>query len=301
MNMTRNAVLAAALTSGVLALSACSAGATASAAKAVESGVAQAAADLFYSSGTAQQNHAPANTGDFFKGAVDSPVRTKWVQLSASSANGLSPVVVNGAGFTLYRFDKDSPNPSVSNCNGSCATLWPPVLVRPGTRVFLDGVPKREVGVVRRVDGTLQLTLGGWPVYRFSKDTAARQANGEGVGGTWFAVSPEGGKVLPPSGPSAAPIASASSSASSPALGNGTATLDSGVDFGEPDGSQGVSGPGCRNTTPALAASLQLSGGPVELFTGANCTGTSAVVSSSVADLSTMGFGKKVGSILFGN
>jgi predicted lipoprotein with Yx(FWY)xxD motif len=288
-------------------MTACSAGATVSAAKAVESGVAQAATDLAYANGTAQQNHAPADTGDFFKGPIDSPVHTKWVQLSATSAGGLSPIVENGAGFTLYRFDKDSPNPAVSNCNGACAATWPPVLVRPGTRVFLDGVPKHEVGVVRRADGALQLTLGGWPIYRFSKDTAPGQTNGEGVGGIWFAVSPEGMKVLPPSGSSAtipAPASSASASASASggtSLGNGSVVLDSGANFQEPNGSQGVFGPGCQNTTPALAGSMQLSGGPVELFTGANCNGTSVVVSSDVADLSAIGFGHNVASILFGN
>ncbi|MEJ8669828.1 hypothetical protein WKI71_19560 [Streptomyces sp. MS1.AVA.1] len=56
------------------------------------------------------------------------------MQLSASQAGDLNPVVVDGAGFTLYRFDKDTANPSRSNCSGECATTWPPVLVAPAAR-----------------------------------------------------------------------------------------------------------------------------------------------------------------------
>jgi predicted lipoprotein with Yx(FWY)xxD motif len=157
---------------------------------------------LDYQNGTAAQNNAPANTGDLAKGASSSPAAMKWVQLSSAAVGALNPVIVNGAGFTLYRFDEDTPNPSKSNCNGACAVTWPPVLVRPGSKIFLNGVPQSAVGVVRRADGTLQVTIGGWPVYKFSKDTAAGQANGEGVGGTWFGVSPEGAKVLPIAGSS---------------------------------------------------------------------------------------------------
>ncbi|MQS14803.1 hypothetical protein F7Q99_21695 [Streptomyces kaniharaensis] len=237
-------------------------------------------------------------------------------------------VVHNAAGFTLYRFDKDIAKPSKSNCHDACATTWPPALVQPGSRIFVDGVPTSEIGIVDRADGTRQVTIGGWPVYRFSKDTAAGQANGEGVGGTWFAASPHGGKVLRPTDgtgapSSATPSAGASASASSPAsaptgtpsaaapsspvtspvaLGNDVVTLDSGLNFTEPDASENIAGPGCKNTGRGdLALSLDLSGGPVKIWTGRDCTGTSAVVTSSILDLSKIGFDKKIASIRFGD
>ena len=275
---------------------------------------------LDYKNGTAKQNNAPQNTGDFFNGPRTDPAAMKWVQLTAGSANGLNPIVQDGAGFTLYRFDKDTAHPSQSNCNGACAMTWPPVVVQPGSRIFVHGVPTSEIGIVMRADGTRQVTIGGSPAYRFSKDTAPGQTNGEGVGGTWFAVSPQGGKVLPPAGKtdsassqggsptrtqsSSAPAATGSASGSngsSVTLGNGSVILDSGTNFTEPNGSEGVGGPGCKNVgQPNLASSLQLSGGPMKIWTGPNCTGMSAVVSGDVADLSTIGFDKKITSIRFG-
>jgi predicted lipoprotein with Yx(FWY)xxD motif len=264
------------------------------------------ATGLDYKNGTAAQNHAAPNTGDFYNGPSNNPAAMKWVQLTAGSANGLNPIVHNGAGFTLYRFNKDTAHPSKSNCNGACAVTWPPVLVRPGSRIFVDGVDTDQIGIVRRADGTRQVTIGGWPIYRFSKDTAPHQTNGEGVGGTWFAVSPTGGKVLPPA-PATPPAAPAAPASSAPAagsavtLGNGSVILDSGINLTEPNGSEGVSGPGCQNVgQPGLASSLQLSGGPVKIWTGPDCTGTSKVVTGDVDDLSTIGFDKKIVSIRFG-
>jgi predicted lipoprotein with Yx(FWY)xxD motif len=170
-----------------------------------------------YQNGTAKANNAPDDTGDFYNGPRTDAAALNWVQLSAGEANGLQPIVHDGRGFTMYRFDKDTPNPSASHCDGACAKTWPPVLVRPGSKVFVDGVPVNEIGVTRRDDGTLQLTIGKWPIYRFSKDTAPGQTNGEGVGGIWFAVSPTGSKVLPVGGsaPSGAPSAAATTSTSS--------------------------------------------------------------------------------------
>ncbi|MFL5910043.1 MAG: hypothetical protein ACJ768_05675 [Gaiellaceae bacterium] len=257
-------------------------------------------ASLNFTNGTAKDNNAPAGTGDFSTGPRNAPAAMKWVQLSAGSAGALNPVVINGAGFTLYRFDKDTAAPSKSNCDGACATTWPPVLVNPKGRIFLDGVPRSKIGVVKRSDGTLQVTIGGWPIYRFSKDTGPGQTNGEGVGGTWFAVSPEGAKVLPPTRP--APGTPAPSTGSGVTLGNGSVILDSGKNFTEPDGSVGVAGPGCQTLgAPFMALSLQLSGGPIKIWSGPNCTGTSAVVTGDVPDLSKIGFTQKIASIRFGN
>ena len=202
---TRLAILAALVAAGAAALSACGAGTAGTAAPAPTSANAQAAADptslVNFVSGTAQANNAPANTGDFFNGPSNSPEAMKWVQLTASAAGNLNPVVVNGTGFVLYRFDKDTPSPSKSNCNGSCAALWPPVEVTQGSRIFVNGVSTAEVGLVKRDDGHYQVTLHGWPLYRFAKDTAAGQTNGQGVGGTWFGVTPTGGKAGQPTQP----------------------------------------------------------------------------------------------------
>lgn len=254
-------------------------------------------ASVQLTAGTARQNKAAQGAGDFFRGSRKDPAASRWVELSAGSVGELKPIVHDAADFTMYRFDKDSASPSKSNCVGDCAATWPPVLVQPRSKVFLNGVAKQVVGVVKRADGTLQITIGGWPVYRYSKDTAGGQANGQGIGGTWFAVSPTGAKVT---GSASAPPSAPSTSTQT--LGDGSVILDSGKNFTEPEGSEGVSGPGCQNVArPGQASSLRLTGGPIKLWTGRDCTGSSALVSDDVADLSTIGMDKKIVSIKFGN
>ena len=128
--------------------------------------------------------------------------------LSANSTAQLGTVVVDGQGFTLYRFDKDSAKPPTSNCAGECAQKWPPVLATPGTPLTVEGVAQEAVGTINRSDGTIQLTLNGWPVYRYSGDPQPGATTGQGVGGgEWAAVTPEGTKAAPPTtlSPRAAP------------------------------------------------------------------------------------------------
>jgi len=131
--------------------------------------------------------------------AAPAPAAPAGPALTASPTAALGTVVVDGTGYTLYRFDKDKPKPSKSNCNGSCATQWPPVLVASAAEakaVKLDGVDAGAVGTVKRADGKLQLTIGGWPVYRYSGDKAAGETTGQGVGKVWFAVTPAGKKAV---------------------------------------------------------------------------------------------------------
>ena len=131
--------------------------------------------------------------------APPAPAAPAGPALTASPTDALGTVVVDGTGFTLYRFDKDKPKPSKSNCNGACATQWPPVVVASAAEakaVQLDGVDAGAVGTVKRADGKLQLTIGGWPVYRYSGDKAAGDTTGQGVGKVWFAVTPAGKKAV---------------------------------------------------------------------------------------------------------
>jgi predicted lipoprotein with Yx(FWY)xxD motif len=43
----------------------------------------------------------------------------------------------------------------------------------------------------------VQLTLGGWPVYRYSGDARPGSVSGQGVSGGWSAVKPDGDKAAP--------------------------------------------------------------------------------------------------------
>ncbi|MFC7545580.1 hypothetical protein [Plantactinospora sp. GCM10030261] len=106
----------------------------------------------------------------------------------------MGKVVTDEKGWILYRFDKDSANPPTSNCVDDCARVWPPALTD-GTPQ-LQGVVDDKVGSVDRPDGTRQLTIGGWPVYRYIGDKKPGQWRGQGVGGTWFVVAPDGTKNL---------------------------------------------------------------------------------------------------------
>ncbi|MFE6287254.1 SCO0930 family lipoprotein [Streptomyces sp. NPDC057877] len=133
-----------------------------------------------YGGGTEQQGAAGAEAASAGKLAV--------------SANAeLGEVVTDSAGRTLYRFDEDTAKPPKSTCDGDCATTWPPVLADDATAGA--GIEEAMLGEVTRSDGTRQLTIGGWPAYRFAKDTNPGDTKGQGVNGTWYALAPDGKKA----------------------------------------------------------------------------------------------------------
>jgi predicted lipoprotein with Yx(FWY)xxD motif len=149
------------------------------------------------------------------------------LSLVAKNVGNLGNVVTDRDGMTLYRFDKDTANPPTSNCEGQCATNWPPFTTTE-SQIHLEGVDQSLVGTIARKDGSIQLTLGGWPLYRFAKDTVPGDANGQAVGKTWYAATPQGKKA---SGTAGAPAnggsAPVDNSGGAPA-GNTGAPADSG-------------------------------------------------------------------------
>ncbi|WP_066957180.1 SCO0930 family lipoprotein [Streptomyces lushanensis] len=116
-------------------------------------------------------------------------------QLAVWDSKELGEVVTDSEGFTLYRFDKDTANPPKSNCEGDCVTAWP--VVAAGDAEAAPGTDPSLLGEITRADGTKQLTIAGWPMYRYAQDTSPGDANGQGVGGTWFASAPDGKKAAP--------------------------------------------------------------------------------------------------------
>ncbi|MBB5956895.1 putative lipoprotein with Yx(FWY)xxD motif [Saccharothrix tamanrassetensis] len=113
--------------------------------------------------------------------------------LSATESGQVGWFVADAGGFALYRYDKDTAKPPKSTCDGECLKTWPPVLV--GEHTMTSGVDPTLVGSVDRADGRKQVTLAGWPLYRYTGDKKAGELTGQGKGGTWFAVTPEGKKA----------------------------------------------------------------------------------------------------------
>jgi predicted lipoprotein with Yx(FWY)xxD motif len=110
-------------------------------------------------------------------------------------------VLTNSKGFTLYWFVPDTS--TKSNCNGSCASFWPPV---PGPAKAGSGVTGK-LATITRSDGSTQATYNGHPVYTYSGDSGPGQNNGNGInssGGIWHEVTVTG----------AAPASHSSSSSS---------------------------------------------------------------------------------------
>lgn len=70
---------------------------------------------------------------------------------------------------------------------------WPPVLAT--HKVQYVGLQRKNIASLHREDGSVQMSIGKWPVYRFAKDTAPGQINGQGVDGNWFAVAPDGSRA----------------------------------------------------------------------------------------------------------
>ncbi|GIG86862.1 COG4315 family predicted lipoprotein [Plantactinospora endophytica] len=130
--------------------------------------------------------------------AAPKPVEVADVDVTAGLVGKRVPrmgqVVTDDKGFVLYRFDRDSAKPPTTTCAGECARVWPPALTN--STPDLKGVAADKVGTVTRPDGTRQITIGGWPVYRYIGDKKAGQWKGQGVGGTWFVVTPTGTKNL---------------------------------------------------------------------------------------------------------
>ncbi len=123
---------------------------------------------------------------------------SKTVELNATENDEIGTYVADGAGRTLYRFDEDDNKPPKATCNGDCAKTWPPLLITSPGKIFPKGLDPKTLGYVERADNTCQVTINGWPVYYFAKDTEPGDIKGQGVGGTWFAVAPDGGKTQLP-------------------------------------------------------------------------------------------------------
>jgi predicted lipoprotein with Yx(FWY)xxD motif len=117
-------------------------------------------------------------------------------------------IVVNPQGRTLYALSPETTHHLLC-ASAACLRVWPPLTVR-SSKTKLKAGPgvHGHLGILRRSDGRLQVTLRGRPLYRFSGDSAKGEANGEGLesfGGTWHAVTAAESSTSTPVAPAPTP------------------------------------------------------------------------------------------------
>jgi predicted lipoprotein with Yx(FWY)xxD motif len=93
-------------------------------------------------------------------------------------------VLVNGAGMTLYTFDRDSAGAGKSACNDKCAINWPPL------RVAAEDASSSDWTVITREDGSKQWAYKGKPLYLWIKDQKPGDRTGDGVNKVWQLARP---------------------------------------------------------------------------------------------------------------
>jgi predicted lipoprotein with Yx(FWY)xxD motif len=145
-------------------------------------------------------------------GAMALAVGTAATVGSASNSQLGEQVVVNAQGRTLYALSPETTHHLLCK-SGECLKFWPPLTVA-SSKTKLKAGPgvQGHLGILRRHGGLLQVTLRGLPLYRFSKDHAKGETNGEGIesfGGKWHAVTaatnPSSTTPTTPSAPPATP------------------------------------------------------------------------------------------------
>jgi predicted lipoprotein with Yx(FWY)xxD motif len=111
----------------------------------------------------------------------------------ATNAKLGKQVLVNGSGMTVYLFMPDATN-TTSKVPAAIKANWPPVTAS-GTPSVASGLDQTKLAVEGQPDGTQQLSYNGHLLYTFVGDKAPGDANGQGLGGIWFVLSPAGDKI----------------------------------------------------------------------------------------------------------
>jgi predicted lipoprotein with Yx(FWY)xxD motif len=117
--------------------------------------------------------------------------------VATKSVSGAGNVLVDSSGKVLYTNDMDTA--SKVACTDQCLTEWVPLAAPAGGQPSsTDSAVQAKLGMLKRPDGSSQVTFGGLPLYTFVEDSPG-QATGNGFrdsfGGTnflWTAASVSG-------------------------------------------------------------------------------------------------------------
>jgi predicted lipoprotein with Yx(FWY)xxD motif len=136
-----------------------------------------------------------ADSGYSYDYGTSKPAERKPAASSALTIKAANGMLADAEGRTLYLWEADQGDKSA--CDGPCAQAWPP-LTTDGRPAAGEGVKADLLGTSKRGDGTLGVTYAGHPLYYFSGDQAAGDADGKGsdaFGAKWWPVAPDGAAI----------------------------------------------------------------------------------------------------------
>ena len=84
-----------------------------------------------------------------------------------TAASDFGVILFDNSGQAIYLFDKEKS--ATSACYGACAEAWPPVLTKAPPKA-LGEVKQSLLGTTKRTDSTIQVTVGGHPLYFYAHE-----------------------------------------------------------------------------------------------------------------------------------
>jgi predicted lipoprotein with Yx(FWY)xxD motif len=115
--------------------------------------------------------------------------------VSVRQLSGVGSVLVDQSGKALYSSDQEASGRII--CSSACTAFWKPLNPGAGTPTAAPGAGR--LGVIKRPDGSMQVTANRKPLYTFSEDSPGK-VTGDGFSDdfaghhfTWHVVS-SGGK-----------------------------------------------------------------------------------------------------------
>jgi predicted lipoprotein with Yx(FWY)xxD motif len=108
--------------------------------------------------------------------------------VSVVDVSGVGDVLVDAQGDALYSPDQEAGGKVL--CTDSCAAIWVPLTIPSGEEPTGPSEVSSQLGVVKRPDGTEQVTFDEKPLYTFVEDSEPGTVTGDGLtdafGGTSF-------------------------------------------------------------------------------------------------------------------
>jgi predicted lipoprotein with Yx(FWY)xxD motif len=137
---------------------------------------------------------AAALVGALGTGIAGASAKREKLQLRRTS---VGTILVNGRGFTVYAFTRDSRNKDTCQQLKGCTGVWPPV-TSASNALAGSGVKSSLIGSITLRGGAKQVTYAGHPLYTYRGDSGPGQTsyvNFSAFGGRWPALNASGQEV----------------------------------------------------------------------------------------------------------